>query len=239
MKNFKYVLILFPLMFLGCTEGWRDKGQNNRGFRLEAVTNAPVHFNERLVVKPSEYFSDYIYTMTYTKSKPYSLNHVDIENARYSDEGWYVITAQRDDFMRMDSVYVDVIPSIIPCTPDLNLVESTNGVTRMVVKAIEKINNYGRYIIKAEAPNGLVKLIFTLNEAPDTAATFITSSSPYSSDEVEIEIQVYNPSSRYYESESEQLVHLSYENGKRVITFCNLKTKSYLGLTFNGRFVIE
>ncbi len=239
MKNNKYLFILLIATLTGCVEGWRDKGQNHRGFILEAETNAPVHFNERLEVKASEYYSDYIYTMTYTKSKPYSPNYVDIEHARYSDQGWYVITAQSDDFIRKDSVYVDVIPSIIPCAPDLNVVESTNGATHMAVNAIEKIDNYGRYIIKAEAPNGLVKLIFSTSEASDTAATFITSSSPYSSDEVEVEFQVYGPSIRYYESEPEQLVHLSYENGKRVITFCNLKTKSYLGLTFNGRFVIE
>ncbi len=242
MKTLRYLLILIPFIFTGCVEGWREKRPDDQDFRLKAVTNAPVNFNEELEVKVENYFEGYYYEMDVPSGIKGSKCCYSTDWARYSHEGWYVIRASIDDKKWVDSVYVDIVPAPITCTPTLNNFKSSDGIVNMNVGASGSINEFGKYTIRAGSMNAEVTLTFDLDSIPKNEGTFITTRDvrPENADEVKVVMRVYHLRQTPWEIftfPEKQWIHLSYENGEPYITFCDIPVTT--DATVSGKFLVK
>lgn len=215
---------------------------NHKDFRMRLITNSPVKAGEEVWMKVDSVFDDYTYELRLPDEHTGFSTKFQADKASFTHIGWYKVTARADNnFMAVDSIYLDVLPDSITCTPEVNKLRSNTNVAMDFRNVYGHVNPVDEYEITANSSTGDMYLIFAMQHQPEPGRTYFCSS-PADGFKPQDEVEVYftwgSFGSRFYGNKGEA-VHLTEENGKLVVSLCDFKMSSsvYGDIVVNARLV--
>lgn len=232
MKRLALPSILCTLILSSCL----GEKESKFDFNLILETNSPVNFDESLSVAVQETFSDYTYDMIPPNGWSGYDTYYDKDNARFSDKGWYVVHAYGPEGRTVsDSVYVDVIPAQVPCSPSVDQLRSSSlGLDMNFTYVNGRVNFTDFYEVTANSSNGDFYVEFGHEFRPEGDRTYVSQgqTSFLTSDEVSVGMT----RGVWWTGGKGQYVHVTEENGKTYVTLCDFEMNSSAGsVTIDAR----
>lgn len=224
------MLLGLPLIFTSC-DGFKEKKNNPADFTMRLLSNSPVNFDEPLKVQVVNLYEDFTYEMVLPGGIYGASSSFETEHAHMSHQGWYKVTAYgSDNFMRTDSVYVEVVPAVIPCSHPVNKLSSNTNVSLDFYGVGGRVNSLDQYEVSCNAIGGDLDFSFGGTAKP-VDGTYISafSSGFNSADEVSADMVVSGGVGVLYHGSKGQWVHVSNSNGVMAITLCDFKMSSQYG----------
>ncbi len=187
-------------------------------------SNSPVAFGEELRITTANYNEDHFYEMTFPWGYTTEANQMTYPQARFSNEGLYVVTSYDDQgLIGSDSVIVDIIAAAVPCTPAIDkLTSPTGGVAMDFYFVSSRSEGDDQRRVYANSSNGDFDIIFNLTSDPDKESTFISKQQSGFNTADEVSVSMNLGGSLYWGTPG-QYVHVQVENGKTYITLCDFE----------------
>ncbi len=200
--------------------------ENNSVRRIapDVRSNSPVAFGEELKVFTLNSTEEHYYEMTFPDGRSGSLSDYTSAEARFSEEGLYIVSSYDDEgFIGKDSVFVDILPEPVSCTPDINkLTSPTAGVGMSFTFVGSRSEGGDQRRVYANSSSGDFDMVFGHPEDPAKESTYICrqQSSFNTADEVSVSM---NLGGTLYGGTPGQYVNVSVENDKTYFTLCDFE----------------
>ncbi len=223
------LILLFLTLFITAS----CERAHNRSRKIIPVlkSNSPVNYGDTIRVFVANEVVErqrYIITAPPGQSGIYGTTLIE-DNARSKNEGLYYVTASLDggEIVGRDSVIVEVIPAPIPCQPDINTAKSSSLGINMTFTTVEsKIERKDWRKITASSPEGYISFLFKGKTDPDKDRTYVTTFENGVNGSDAVYVKLWQKGSSGLSGASDQLLHVTKENGKIYFTLCDFQMGS-------------
>jgi hypothetical protein len=222
----KRIALLFPVIaFLGLSS---CDFVSKEEYQFVPYSNSPVQNGAYLELGFEQVYDDVLYEITTPSGYVVDQSYYEVSGASFVEEGEYTLRAFDDEHRVTRSVFVEVIPDSVDCTPPVNTLRSNfSNVSMDFTNVSGKVFN-DTYEIKAYSSTGDVYLDFYTEEKPRGNRTYESTFGSFGQ-AYQVSVRATAQGVGAINGRTKQKVHVYQENGSTYLSLCDFKMTTSTG----------